>query len=109
MPKAPDTQTPVTRLPRLPRPTRAIRLVRQSSLIAAAVVTLAVTTGAGLGPESSQLELIMYSLGSAFAVIMVIKIIFELRVYLVQTAVVLASFGLLYLLTSVVINAVSGN
>ena len=106
MPKAPDTQTPVTRLPRLPRQTR---LIRPTSLITAAVVALAVTTGAGLGPESSQIELIMYSLGSALAVIMVIKIIFELRVYLVQTAVVLASFGLLYLLTSVVINAVSGN
>ena len=109
MPKAPDTQTLVTRLPRLPRQARAIRLVRQSSLIAAAVVTLAVTTGAGLGPESSQLELIMYSLGSALGIIMAIKIIFELRVYIVQTIVVLASFGLLYLLTSVVINAVSGN
>jgi hypothetical protein len=108
MPKAPDTQTPVTRLPRLPRQTHAIRLVRQSSLIAAVAVALAVTTGAGLGPESSQLELIMYSLGSALAIIMAIKIIFELRVYIVQTIVVLASFGLLCLLTSVVINAVSG-
>jgi hypothetical protein len=36
-------------------------------LIAAAVVAFAATTGAAVGPDSSQVELIMYSVGSALA------------------------------------------
>jgi hypothetical protein len=78
-------------------------------VIAAVVIAFFATTGAADGPHSSQLELIMYSLGSALAVIMAIKIVVKLFVYIVQTAVVLSVFGLLFLLTSFVVNAVSGS
>jgi len=106
MPKVPVAPIPVSRIH--PQ-TRTLRLLGRVLLSAVMVFALVATTGAGMGPDSSRAELIMYSLGSALAVIMAIKIVIKLFVYLVQTAVVLAVLGLLYLLTRVVINAVSGS
>ncbi|MFI7543841.1 hypothetical protein [Actinoplanes sp. NPDC049599] len=75
----------------------------------ALVVAYGASTGAGVGPDSSQVELIMYSLGSALAIIMAIKIVIKLFVYIVQTAAVLAVLGLLYVLGNVAVNAVTGS
>jgi hypothetical protein len=106
MPKVPVPATPVNRIA---RPNRALSLVRRGALIAALVAALSLTTGAGIGPDSSQAELMMYSLGSALAVIMAIRIVIKLFVYIVQTAAVLAVFGVLFVLGNAVVNAVSGS
>jgi hypothetical protein len=106
MPKLP-ARTP--RVNRLPQRKPTILLVRRGFLTAALVVAFVATTGAGIGPDSSRAELMMYSLGSALAVVMAIRIVIKLFVYIVQTAVVLAVFGLLYVLVDAVIDAVSGS
>jgi hypothetical protein len=97
-------------MPKVPAPTTPVnRLVKRGFLTAALVVAFVASTGAGIGPDSSQAELIMYSLGSALAVIMAIRIVIKLFVYIVQTAAVLTVLGLLYILGSHAVSAVSGS
>ncbi len=81
--------------------------MRRACLLVALVVAFLATTGAAVGPDASQAELIVYSLGSALALIMAIRIIIKLFVYIVQAAVVLASLGMLYLLADIVVRALS--
>ena len=84
------------------------QLISRGRLIVVVVAYLAIT-GAAVAPDASQMELIMYSLGSALAIIMAIKIIIKLIVYIIQAAVVLAVLGMLYILADVVVRALSGS
>ncbi len=85
------------------------QLIRRGNLIAAVVVAYLATTGAAIAPDASQAELIMYSLGSALAIIMIIRIIIKLIAYIIQAAVVLAMLGMLYILTDIAVRALSGS
>ncbi len=90
------------------RQTCQSQLIRRGSLIAAVVAYLA-TTGAAIAPDASQAELIMYSLGSALAIILAINIIIKLIAYIIQAAVVLAMLGTLYILADIAVRALSGS
>ncbi len=105
MANVPPAPTPVNRSPRR---ARTLRLLSRGVLIVAGVVAFVASTGAAVGPGSSRAELIAYSLGSALAVIMAIRIAVKLFVYIIQTAALLALFLLLYVLASFAVNAVSG-
>lgn len=100
MPKVPARRTPVNQHR---RQAGRSRLIRRGSLTAGIVVAYLATTGAAVGPEASQAELIMYSLGSALAIIMAIRIIIKLFVYIVQAAAVLGVLGMLYILVDIAV------
>jgi hypothetical protein len=88
--------------------THTLRLLRRGGLSTAVIVGFLATTAAVPGPGASQAELMMYSLGSALAIIMAVRIVIKLFVYLVKAAVVLAVLGVLYTVIRIVVGAVTG-
>ena len=55
--------------------------------------------------NSSQLELMVYSLGSALALIVAIRIAIKLFVYIVKTLVVVAVIGAVYTIAKLLADA----
>jgi len=99
MPKVPVPATPVNKLP---------RRVRQGLLIAAGLIAYLAATGAAVTANSSQIELMVYSLGSALALIVAVKIAIKLFVYIVKTAVVLAVIGAVWTIAKLLADTLTG-
>jgi hypothetical protein len=88
------------------RPRSARRVVRQSCLVAAFIVVLAVTTGAAAGPDASRAELMAYSIGSLIAIVTVIRIVIKLFWYILQAVAVGAVLLTVYVVAIHAIHAV---
>jgi hypothetical protein len=99
MPKVPVPATPVNKLP---------RRVRQGLLIAAGLIAYLAATGAAVTQNSSQIHLMVYSLGSALALIVAIKIAIKLFVYIVKTAVVLVVIAAVWTIAKLLADTLAG-
>jgi hypothetical protein len=99
MPKVPVPATPVNKIP---------RRVRQGMLIAAGLIAYLAATGAAVTQNSSQIHLMVYSLGSALALIVAIKIAIKLFVYIVKTAVVLVVIAAVWTIAKLLADTLAG-
>jgi hypothetical protein len=86
----------------------AVRRIKKVFLIAAGIVAFLAVTGAAPGPDASRAQLIAYSLGSAAAIIVAIRIVIKLFVYIVQAMVVIAACTALLALAKITVNAIAG-
>jgi hypothetical protein len=105
MPKVPAHATVVNRPTDRTHP---LSLLNRGLMILIGALVVLATTGAAVSPNASRLELMMYSYGSALAIITAIKIIIVLRVYLIKAAFLLAIVGSLYVAVRMIVNVVGG-
>jgi hypothetical protein len=88
------------------RPTRSLpRWTKHPALLTIAGIGWLASTGAAVPENSSQIQLMVYSLGSALALIVAVRIAIRLFAYIVKTIVVLAAIGAVYAIAKLLADA----
>jgi hypothetical protein len=86
-------------VPRVPAPATSVsRRIQKAALLTLAGAAWFASAGAAVPANSSQIHLMVYSLGSALALIVAVRIAIKLFAYIIKTLIVLAVVGAVWTL-----------